>query len=469
MFVSRPLFARQLAFSLLALCASFAAGADWKPISITPADMGIDLPAGAVRPGGGAVISTRNPQGERVLARIHCHVGDGVMALLPDGQLVPRKAGEFQPSSEKFLPEDRKALAARLVAAEFPGFKSKQTNHYVYIYDTSEEFALATSRILETMLPGVALHGKAQQIAVRDPETPLVVVMFKDEAAFQKHQAMPQGVVAYYHSVSNRVFMYEQSHLADARPDLAVQQALSTIAHEGAHQILHNIGVQQRLSIWPLWLSEGLAEYFAPTIAGERLRWKGAGVVNDMRMFELEQYLKSRAADKPDGQMVAQTALAARLRSTGYATAWGITHYLAKNKRVEFNGFVKQMSGLGPFESAGPIVAPGVVRENLALFQEAFGDNLAEIETRVVLHLRKQPYTDPFAGQPHFVASLEAPGAKRPTRLVNTFHSRALAEKWLAETLQQLDAADRPRAKTALQLFPNRAAAEAFARQAGGR
>lgn len=80
--------------------------------------------------------------------------------------------------------------------------------------------------------------------------------------------------------------------------------------------------MQQRLSIWPLWLSEGLAEYFAPTVAGERLRWKGAGVVNDMRMFELEEYLKSLAADKPDGQMVAQTALAARLRGPGYATAW---------------------------------------------------------------------------------------------------------------------------------------------------
>ena len=91
--------------------------------------------------------------------------------------------------------------------------------------------------------------------------------------------------------------MYEQSKLAEVRPDLAVQQAISTIAHEGVHQILHNIGVQQRLSVWPMWLSEGLAEFFAPTTIGARLKWKGAGQVNDLRMFELEQYLKSNAAE----------------------------------------------------------------------------------------------------------------------------------------------------------------------------
>src|SRR6188472_4639005 len=161
--------------------------------------------------------------------------------------------------------------------------------------------------------------------------------MFRTETEFNRHRRMPAGVVAYYDPVTNRVFMYEQSRLAQVRPDLALGQAISTIAHEGVHQILHNIGVQQRLSMWPMWLSEGLAEYFAPTTAGERLKWKGSGQVNDLRMFELEQYIKSRAAEKPDGQMIEHTTQAARLTSTGYASAWALTHYLAKNKRAEFN------------------------------------------------------------------------------------------------------------------------------------
>jgi len=442
------------------------AAADWPaPTHLDPQMLGIDLPAGTVTKGKGEAVTTHDAAQQPVVGRLYASVGTGALVLLPDGQIVPRKKGEFAPTERKFEPADKKALGERLLRDEFAGFKAKQTNHYLYLYNTSEEFALATSRILETMLPGVILHGKAMQIEVKEPPLPLVVIMFKTEAEFQKYQRMPPGVVAYYHTLSNRVFMYEQSRLADVRPDLAVQQALATIAHEGAHQILHNIGVQQRLSLWPMWLSEGMAEYFAPTTAGERLRWKGAGQVNDLRMFELEQYIKSRAAEKPNGQLIEHTTQAARLTSTGYATAWALTHYLAKNKRVEFNEFVKKMSQLGPLEATGPIVQPGVVRENLVTFQLQFGDKLPDMENRLVLHLKKQDYNDPFAAQPHFVATVQAADGRRPIRTVNTFHSTALADKWIRDTVEQLPEAARPRAETAVRTFPNRPAAEAWARQ----
>ncbi|WP_254507559.1 DUF1570 domain-containing protein [Anatilimnocola floriformis] len=450
-------------------CAGCAA-TDWPaPVRIAPESMGIELAAGPMTKGKGEAVTTHDKNSQPVVGRLYVAIGTGALILLPDGQIVARKKGEFAPTDRKFEPADKKVLAEQLVREEFPGFKTKQTNHYLYIYDTSEDFALATSRILETMLPGVILHGKAMQIDVKDPQLPLVVVMFKSEAEFQQYQRMPPGVVAYYQTLSNRVFMYEQSRLADVRPDLAVQQALATIAHEGAHQILHNIGVQQRLSLWPMWLSEGMAEYFAPTQAGERLRWKGAGQVNDLRMFELEQYVKSRATEKPDGQLIEHTTQAARLTSTGYASAWALTHYLAKNKRAEFNEYVKKMSQLGPLETSGPIVQPGLVRENLVTFQMQFGENLTELENRLVLHLKKQNYNDPFAQQPHYVATVQAGDAKRPIRMVNTFHSTSLAEKWIRDTVDQLPEAARSRADSNVRIFPNRAAAEQWAKQFSGK
>lgn len=457
-----------VACTCCAACADSAA-ADWPaPVKLDPQFLGIDLPSGAVTKGASEAVTTHDHASQPVVGRMYANVGSSAIVLLPDGQLAPRKKGEFSLTDRKFEPLDKKTLGERLLRDEFPGFKTKQTNHYLYIYNTSEEFALATSRILETMLPGVQNYGKAMQIEVRDPPLPLVVIMFKTEAEFQKYQRMPAGVVAYYHTLSNRVFMYEQSRLADVRPDLAVQQALATIAHEGAHQILHNIGVQQRLSIWPMWLSEGMAEYFAPTTAGERLRWKGAGQVNDLRMFELEQYVKSRATEKPDGQLIEHTTQAARLTSTGYATAWALTHYLAKNKRVEFNDFVKKMSQLGPFETTGPIVQPGLVRENLATFQVQFGDNLPDLENRLVLHLKKQNYNDPFAGMPHYVATVKAAEGRRPIKMFNTFHSTSLAEKWVRDTVAKLSAEARPGAESEVRAFPNRPAAEAWAKAWSG-
>jgi hypothetical protein len=182
-------------------------------------------------------------------------------------------------------------------------------------------------------------------------------------------------------------------------------------------------------------------------------------------MFELEQYLKSRAAEEPDGRMIDETVLAGRLTSTGYASSWALTHYLAKNRRGEFTRLLNDVSQYGAFEGATEVVPPGIVRSNLELFLKYFGDDAVAMETRLVLHLKKQPYTDPFSGLPHVVATLSGTDGRRPQRAINTFHSPALAQKWLKETLDKLPAEHRVAAKTAVRTFPNRAQAEAFAQQ----
>ena len=431
---------------------------------VDPAGFGFDLPAGVIRPGKGAAVTTADQSGQPVIARLHVAIGEGAIVMLPDGQLASRKPGAFTPSDKRFEPLERAALAKRLEESEFRGFKVRQTRHYIYIYNTSEEFYLGTSRILESMLPGVTAYAEAQKIEnVHPPEVPLVVVMFATEEEFQRHRRMPAGVVAYYHTLSNRVFMYEQSRLLQVRPDLALSQAISTVAHEGAHQILHNIGVQQRLSVWPMWLSEGLAEFFAPTTVGKGLKWKGAGQVNDLRMFELEQYVKSRASEKPDGKLIEQTVAAARLTSTGYASAWSLTHFLAKNRRPEFSAYLRAVSQTGPLEGAIDVRPPGIVPANLELFRKTFGEKFDDLETKLVAHLKKQPYTDPFSDSPHYVAAVLIPSGKRGKREVQTFHSQILADKWVRETIEKVSVEDRGDVQQTIRQFPNRATAEAFA------
>jgi len=431
---------------------------------ISPKDMGIDLPSAEVRLGG-EVVSTYDRNQEPIVGQVYCWIGENAVILAPDGQLLPRKKGEFAPSDRKFKETDFDQLAKKLTTTDFPRFKSRVTRNFIFLYNTTEDFARGTSVVLETMLPGMLEYAKNQKLTVADPKVPLVVVMFATDEEFNRYQRMPPGVVAYYHTISNRVFLYEKSKLGEQRPDLAIQQAISTIAHEGAHQILHNIGVQQRLSVWPMWLSEGMAEYFAPTSVGARLRWKGAGQVNDMRMFELEQYVQSRASEKPDGRLIAQTVLAGRLTSTGYASAWSLTHFLAKTRKSDFDALVRQASKLGPLETFGPLVAPGIVRENQARFKGVFGDDLAEMEVKLVAHLKKQNYTDPFKDFPHFAATLTSSDARRPIVEVGTFHSPALAQKWLAEMTEKLPADQQASAKTEIKIFPNRLQAENYARQ----
>jgi hypothetical protein len=246
---------------------------------------------------------------------------------------------------------------------------------------------------------------------------------------------------------------------------LAIRQTIATIAHEGAHQILHNIGVQQRLSVWPMWLNEGMAEFFAPTTTDQQLKWKGAGEVNDLRMFELEQLLKSRSEDTADGQLVAQTVGAPRLTSTGYAMAWALTHYLAQNHRGSFRDFLRAMSQRRPLVSGGEAVAPGVIPGNLRDFKEYFGEDLADIERRVLLHLRRQIYVDPFLEWPHFAVLILMPEGTRPRREAEVFRLPKQAEIWRDQRLERLPKEQRGAIQHEIREFPKRPLAEQYARQ----
>lgn len=424
----------------------------------------MELPAGSLRAGKGQrVIVDQN--GEPVVGRVYCEVGDSRVVLLPDGRLVGMPSAATTDTERPFQPATKEALAARWTGGRLEGFQTKLTRHYVFVYSTSEEFAVVTSRILESMVPGMLAFCELMKVKAQEPELPLVVLMFRTEAEFQRFQRMPPGIVAYYNSLENYVVLYEESRLSSVKRELAVQQTLSSIAHEGAHQILHNLGVQQRLSLWPMWLSEGLAEYLAPTSFGKNLRWKGAGQVNDFRMFELEQYLKSRDSNSADGQMIEHTVLAARLTSTGYATAWSLTHYLAKQQKTDFQKYLQEVSRLGPFEGDTKVEPPGIIRSQVPQFKSRFGDDLVELERRLVLHLKKLPYADPFADWPHFVATVSAGNGTKPKREANVFHTSEQAENWRNQALERLSDDQRGAAQSAIRSFPNRAAAEAFARQ----
>jgi hypothetical protein len=289
--------------------------------------------------------------------------------------------------------------------------------------------------------------------------------MFRTEQEFQAYQRMPPGVVAYYNVLSNHVVMYEESKLFRIKPELGIQQSISTIAHEGVHQILANIGVQQRLSLWPMWIAEGLAEYFAPTTVGKRLQWKGPGQVNDLRMYELENYLKGRAADSPDGQMVQHTVSAARLTSTGYASAWALTTFLAKQEKAKFNRYVAEISRLGPLDGNFAITGRGVIAKNLETFGSFFGDDNAGIEKKLVAFLKKLPYDDPFAEWPHYAAFVTSKVDGKPKRDANIFHSEQVADRWQRDTIAKLPETARGSAEGAVRAFPNRAFAEAAAKE----
>lgn len=363
---------------------------------ISPRTFGFEGSAGEVRyPNPRENYLVRDDAGAEVVAKLHVEVDSTRILLMPDGSLKEQPFSATKPTDRRFIGLHEKALAARL-AEKFPDFRIDPSHRHVFISNTSPAFAATTQRVLESMMKGVSLYAKAQRIPTHEPPTPLVVIMFRTEAEFQAYRRVPRGVVAYYDPITNHVVLYEESQLMRVRPQLGIQQSLSTISHEGAHQILHNIGVQQRLSRWPLWLSEGMAEYFAPTQLGKRLTWSGAGKLNNMRMYEIESFLREQRT-ATDGKVIRETVGAANLTSTGYAFAWSLVHHLAKNERGKFHQMVRRVSKLRPLESIHSFPSQSAFcPENVAIFEEYFPDGLDKIEQQMVDHLKKQPYRNPF-------------------------------------------------------------------------
>lgn len=466
---SRPMRAAStLAWIALFLSASVVDATEPTFPRVDPERFGLDMAQGELQEGGGRRVATVDEEGEPAIGLIHVQIGDSYVVKLPNGELVARSPSEATPTDRPFEPMSKDDLAEQLMQGPLSNFSTKQTRRYLYIYNTSENFALATSRILETMFPGVSNYAESHGIETTLPDVPLVVIMFATDEEYQEFDRMPPGIAAYYNILTNRVVMYEQGAYDQARPEIAMRRKFTVIAHEGTHQILHNIGVQERLAVWPMWLTEGMAEYYAPTEPGRRLRWKGAGEVNDMRMFELENYLQLRSNEETDGAMVRDTVLAARLTSTGYASAWSLTHYLARKKRQEFNDYVRDLSTMRPLEGYDQIVEDGIIRENETIFFEHFGEDYAEMENDIVEHLKDLSYTSPFSDLPHCVAMIVMQEGRRTRRDARVFIYPEAAQKWCHDTLDDFTPQQRNNTDVQIRQMNNRREAAQLAAQFRG-
>lgn len=425
-----------LAMGLMALLSS-AVGRAQESTVVNPRMFGFPLPPGQVRWADRPVHAQIQTDQGVVVGKVHVKVGDDFVVILPDGRLEGKRNSEVQFTDQPVEWATPEEIAKQVTQHEMlKDFKVMTGKRHVFVYNTTEEMAEVTSRIMESMTRGLVKYMKTLGLETHDPEVPLVVIMFRTQDEFQAFKRMPPGVIAYYNIITNHVCLYEESDLLKLDRNLAIRQALSTIAHEGAHQILANIGVQQRLSLWPMWLSEGMAEYLAPTSVSRGIQWKGAGQINDFRMLELETHLRSEAIDGIDGGTLRDTIGAARLTSTGYAAAWSLTTFLSKRYRKEFRELLRETAALRPFEGSFPTLAvQGKIEKNIEQFERHFGKEFQELETDMIQYLSRQKFESPFAAFVHYAVLVEIPSDKRPRNEKRTavFHTEELAQRWASE------------------------------------
>ncbi len=330
--------------------------------------------------------------------------------MLPSGLLKSVRRREATPTDKPFQGLSPEALATRLKQKSFSKFKAAKGGHFVYLYQCQEPFYQATRDILESLYDGVTGYLEQWEVPKHAPEVPLVVLIFPDRKTFDAYHKMPPEILAYYSTVSNFIVLHEDPELSDAAPEFALKQAAYTIAHEGIHQILGNMGIHQRLARWPAWLCEGMPELFCPikvtsTLVKEgsssmptrRLKWSKLGLVNDIRMHSLLGIPAS------GGAVVSKTVSSASLDSAGYAVAWGLAFYLSAKQPQQFQELVREAAAIEPFADLGK----ADTQADAALFVKHFGDDFAGLEGEVAKYLNsgrvQAQYRDPAVNQKHYV------------------------------------------------------------------
>jgi len=401
-----------------------------------PSELGLKLPIAEPVPADGRRVLVKSDDDEVVVGKVQVELGESFVVIMPDGKIQVFKQSEATLTDRPFVGVTMKDLSAKL-QAKFPGFTVQSTKRFIYVYNTSAKFHKGTSSILESLYPGLVNYCKGRKLATEDPPYPLVVIMFRTRQQWEDYMhGMFAGssVAAFYDGATNRVVMYEQSELGEDAPEYAQKQLISTVAHEGVHQILHNIGIQQRLSRWPMWISEGLPEYFAPTSMGRNLGWKGAGQVNDLRMKSIDRLLRmgpqlSISSTKASNSTTEAIVTATDLDADGYAWSWALAHFLGEKKKDIFSKYLAEIATAGPMKKTDSA-------EQRRVFVKHFGSEFAKLDTEMMKHLRALPYIDPIENMTHYVVMMRYPQGLRTMR----GYAIALSEKQVAETRSELAA-----------------------------
>jgi hypothetical protein len=310
-------------------------------------------------------------------------------------QIMANTIRSRESDSQSLKPLDKEGLAERLLKEFGPGFQIHHSKHYVIIYNTTRKYAQWSSSLLERLQKGFLAYWKRKGCNVKEPETPLAVVIFGDKESYLRYAQAELGpgagsAIGFYSLQSNRITMYDltgmqalrredtrRGSLHDITEMLSQPEAVplvATIVHEATHQIAFNCGMQKRFADNPVWLAEGLAMFCeTPDLYSSR-SWGGIGKVN----YDRWDLYRDNANDGNVGSLQSLIVDDKRFKDPrtavdSYAEAWAWTYFLMTWHTEKFVAYINELS-------TKPMMTNGGKKGRLADFTKHFGNNFDLLE-----------------------------------------------------------------------------------------
>lgn len=323
----------------------------------------------------------------------------GRLVLAPDGVLWSIQPNELiqQESTENQFQLLSKHELIEQLKRELPsGFQFHQSAHYLVCYNTSKAYALWCGSLYERLYRAFLNFWRQRGIDLKDPDAPLIAVVFDGKAAYEKYAREELGersgsIIGYYSFRTNRITSYDltgadqrtkQTRLSNTnRINQVLMQpkalpTVATIVHEATHQLAFNCGLHQRYADIPLWVSEGLAVYFETPDLRSKRGWHGIGAVNETRLTHFRRRQSARTKDALATLLTDDRRFRnPRLAPDAYAESWAFCHFLLKRHPQEFAQYMQALSRKNPMVYDTPSQRLRLIHETLSPDLTALDDS----------------------------------------------------------------------------------------------
>ncbi len=315
----------------------------------------------------------------------------GIMLLARDGEIwliPPEEQVKTAHNDAPFRPFSPAEMSKELRDQLPKGFDVHATTHYLICHNTSRAYAQWCGALFERLYKAFHSFWAHKGFELRDPQFPLVAVVFADKPSYVKYSRAELGksadaIIGYFSLASNRMTMYDQTGTQGAgrgnrlSTSAQINQVLTapdavrnvaTVVHEATHQIAFNCGLHVRFSDCPLWFSEGVAVFCETPDLRSAKGWSGIGAVNPMRVPQFQRYLRNRPRDSLR-TLISEDKRFHDLPQVldAYSEAWALTYFLIGHHPKEYVNYLRMLSGKRPLMMDSPQVR---IKE----FEQHFGD-----------------------------------------------------------------------------------------------
>ena len=298
-----------------------------------------------------------------------------------DGQLFALKNSSIKSASvmkSSYQPFLAHEMRGELLREFGSGFDVSGTGHFVVVHPAGEKDRWAG--MFEDLYRRMLHYFSVRGISVHEPAFPLVAIVLGKQSDFQDYakrtgREVDNDILGYYDPRTNRILMYDVTAGGRVKIDWGVNAA--TIVHEAAHQTAFNVGLHNRFSAAPRWLTEGLGTLFeARGVFDARSYSEFRDRVNVEQLVTVRSLYKSEFPRQTFLGLLASDQQFDTDPQRAYALSWSLAFMLSEQEPRKLAQYLSVTASRPAFREVTPT-------DRLTDFVKVFGNILPTLDARV--------------------------------------------------------------------------------------